>query len=203
MDPNARNQQAADAGAIDLRLSEISQLFQSMDPSPVTDRELDARAEDYIVDWATELPRQAALKLTIHLPEPPGLADAQDTIAQSIQNFFRYRAGQIARQHRELIRQGWKDLAIGLVFLFTCLLAARLLNDIPDRTLIAVLRESLIIGGWVAMWRPLETFLYSRWPLRRRQALYERLARMQVQLRSGVAPGARSGALGRSPAAGS
>ena len=197
MTGNSQNRQAAgDAGvgAIDLRLTEIGQLFLSMDPSPVSDRDLDARAEDYIVNWASELPRHAVLTLTIHLPEPPRLPDAEAAVGQSIRNFFGYRAEQIARQHRELIRQGWKDLGIGLVFLFTCLLAARLLEGVPGQTFVAVLRESLIIGGWVAMWRPLETFLYSRWPLHRRQALYERLGRMKVQLRTGAAPGTRAGA---------
>ena len=34
--------------------------------------------------------------------------------------------------------------------------------------------------GWVAMWRPLEIFLYDWWPVRRLQVAYERLARMQT-----------------------
>jgi hypothetical protein len=25
---------------------------------------------------------------------------------------------------------------------------------------------SLVIGGWVAMWRPMEVFLYDWWPVR-------------------------------------
>ena len=32
-----------------------------------------------------------------------------------------------------------------------------------------VIRESLLIGGWVAMWRPLEVFLYDWWPISARQ----------------------------------
>ena len=167
---------------MDLRLTEIAQLFHSLDPTPFPDRDLDSRAEDFIVDWAAELPRQAALTLTIHLSQAPQLPDPERTITQSIRNYFGYRAEQTARQYRELIRQGWKDLGIGLVFLFTCLLSARMLEAVPGQTFVAVLRESLIIGGWVAMWRPLETFLYSRWPLRRRQQLFERLGRMQVRL---------------------
>jgi hypothetical protein len=44
----------------------------------------------------------------------------------------------------------------------------------------AVLHESLVIGGWVAMRRPLEIFLYDWWPVRREVKLYRRLARMQT-----------------------
>jgi hypothetical protein len=45
-----------------------------------------------------------------------------------------------------------------------------------------VLRESLLIGGWVAMWRPLEVFLYDWWPIRAEARLYDRLAAMPVRL---------------------
>jgi hypothetical protein len=29
-----------------------------------------------------------------------------------------------------------------------------------------IIRESLLIGGWVAMWRPMEILLYDWWPIR-------------------------------------
>ena len=62
------------------------------------------------------------------------------------------------------------------------LFGAQLLSSIEDGTLIAILRESLLIGGWVAMWRPMEIFLYERWPGKRQQELYTRLSNMQVKL---------------------
>jgi hypothetical protein len=40
----------------------------------------------------------------------------------------------------------------------------------------------VIIGGWVAMWRPLEIFLYDWWPLARRQRMFDKLARARVSL---------------------
>ena len=45
-----------------------------------------------------------------------------------------------------------------------------------------VFRESLLIGGWVAMWRPLEVFLYDWWPIRAEARLFDRLAAMPVRL---------------------
>jgi hypothetical protein len=46
-----------------------------------------------------------------------------------------------------------------------------------------ILRESLTIGGWVSMWRPLEIFLYDWWPIRREAQLSDRLAAMPVRIR--------------------
>jgi hypothetical protein len=46
----------------------------------------------------------------------------------------------------------------------------------------ALLRESLLIGGWVAMWRPMEIFLYDWWPIRAEGKLYDRLSVMPVRI---------------------
>jgi len=41
-------------------------------------------------------------------------------------------------------------------------------------------RKGEFIAGWAAMWRPMETFLFDWWPLRRECRFYERLARARV-----------------------
>jgi len=45
-----------------------------------------------------------------------------------------------------------------------------------------LLRESLLIGGWVAMWRPLEIFLYNWWPILDEARLFDRLSAMPVRV---------------------
>ena len=45
-----------------------------------------------------------------------------------------------------------------------------------------MLREGLVIGGWVAMWRPLEVFLYDWWPIRAEIRLFDRLSEMPVRI---------------------
>jgi hypothetical protein len=46
-----------------------------------------------------------------------------------------------------------------------------------------VVREGLTVAGWVAMWRPMEIFLYSWWPLAGDRRLYDRLSQMRVSVR--------------------
>ena len=167
---------------IELRLNDINQMFNSMDPTPFPEKELDTDAEDFIVSWATELPRSEPLSLIIHLAKAPDKDKEELAINDAIRNFFNYRANQAAWRNRQLLREGWKNLGIGLVFLAVCLFGAQLLSGIEGGTLIAILRESLLIGGWVAMWRPMEMFLYERWPGKRKQELYTRLGKMQVKL---------------------
>jgi len=178
------NQQhpAAVGRGIELRLHDINQLFNSMDPSPFREKDLDLQAEEFIVEWAREISRHDPLFLTIHLGKTLETGMTAQTIAESVRNHFRYRAEQAARQDQKLLREGWKNLVIGLTFLSLCLFLAQFLGRYGGNTFIAILKEGLIIGGWVAMWRPMEIFLYSRWPIKRMQNLYTRLSNMEVRL---------------------
>jgi len=45
-----------------------------------------------------------------------------------------------------------------------------------------LLKESLLIGGWVAMWRPMQIFLYEWWPIVRRGRIYRNLGRAIVNV---------------------
>jgi hypothetical protein len=63
-----------------------------------------------------------------------------------------------------------------------CLLASKLLLGGEAGTWAAVLRESLTIAGWVAMWRPMQIYLYDWWPVRRRGRVYSKLSRMRVEV---------------------
>jgi hypothetical protein len=44
--------------------------------------------------------------------------------------------------------------------------------------------EGLLIVGWVALWRPLEVFLYEWWPIRQRQRRFQYIATMPMEVRS-------------------
>jgi hypothetical protein len=47
-----------------------------------------------------------------------------------------------------------------------------------------MMEQGLFILGWVALWRPLEIFLYDWWPLARRIRLLGRLSNATVEIRS-------------------
>jgi hypothetical protein len=57
------------AEVIELRVNDIGQLFQSLDPFPFRERDLDKEAEEYIVSWARELSNDQPIKIIVHLPE--------------------------------------------------------------------------------------------------------------------------------------
>lgn len=166
---------------IELRLRNSMALFNSMDPSPFKEKDLDAAAEEFIVSWAREHPANVPLVLRVHLEDKPA-DDPAPLLSESVHNYFRYRSDMLDRDFRQLMKQARTSLLIGLSFLAVCLVVSRYLLPEDGNTLTNFLRESLIIAGWVAMWRPIELYLYDWWPLRRKGQLYQRLAGMAVEV---------------------
>jgi hypothetical protein len=62
--------QAAKAPPIELKVTDLQQLFNTIDPSPFHERDLDADAEEFIVASAEERPKDAKLRLVIHFTQP-------------------------------------------------------------------------------------------------------------------------------------
>jgi hypothetical protein len=72
---------------------------------------------------------------------------------------------------------------IALVFLSASIAAGDAVASFLRKTRLAeIIREGLLIGGWVAMWRPLEVFLYDWWPIRAEARLFDRLSTMPVRI---------------------
>ena len=134
--------------------------------------------------WSREVPADAPLALLVHLDRPPGRADEAALLREAIHQFFAARAEEARRRLRHLFHLGRVSLAIGLAVLAACIGVAQLVVRWTGGTGVGqVLHESLLIGGWVAMWRPLEVFLYDWWPIRADVRLFHRLAAMPVRLR--------------------
>jgi hypothetical protein len=166
---------------INLKLRELSQLFNSMDPSPFLDRDLDDDAEEFIVSSARELQGAHNFELIVHLSTPPDVQRAAET-QHAVQHYFAARAELKDREFRLLLRRGHSVLLIGLLFLASCLVLSELATTFVPNKLGEVLHEGLIIAGWVAMWRPLEIYLYDWWPLRHEGLAFKRLSKMRVRV---------------------
>ena len=179
----ASSKSLSQEGVIQIRLRDAGQLFNSLDPSPFLEKDLDQEAEDYIVSWAREEPRHLPLTVLVHMPKKEIPRAEADDLGQALNNFFSYRADMAERERKELFRYGRAALSIGIPVLFGCLLANQLVPLwFGPGPLSKLFAESFLILGWVANWEPLEVTLYDWWPVVRRRNLYRRLATASVRL---------------------
>jgi len=171
-------------GRIELRLKELNQLFDSFDPAPFHEKDLDQDAEEFIVSWAREYPADTPLTFILHLPESQRASNPEETVSNAIKNYFTYRVSLARLELKRLLQQGRFSLVLGLLFLAACMGAREILRSFSFQAgWMLVIEEGLLIIGWVAMWKPLEILLYDWWPVRRRVRTYENLAKMKVEVR--------------------
>lgn len=166
---------------IELRIASLSELFNSMDPTPFHHRDLDRDAVEFLESWALEFPPASHFRIIVHTENMP-LDDPTPLVSEAIRNYFDYKSVLALRNLRLLLIEGRTSLVIGIGFLALCLLGADLLATFTTNTLLRLLKESLVIGGWVAMWRPLQIFLYEWWPIVRRRKIYRNLGHANVQV---------------------
>jgi len=113
------------------------------------------------------------------------VSDQVAMVRDAIHEFFRQRTLSASRRLSQLFRVGRTSLLIGVVFLTVAITLAGLVDRaLGGSQMSALIRESMVIGGWVAMWRPLEIFLYDWWPILAERKLFDRLSVAPVRITS-------------------
>lgn len=170
---------------IEMKLRGLNQLYNSLDPSPFHEKDLDDDADEFITSWAMEFPVHEPVALMVYLDQPCPDAESQQVLVDAIHYYYNHKADLKRRELRALLSRGRTSLLIGLAFLAVCMLLSQAISHMvgvghATQAWIAILGESLIIVGWVALWRPLEIFLYDWWPVRHMVRLYQKLSTMEV-----------------------
>lgn len=165
---------------IEIRLRDLRQLFHHLDPAPFREKDLDPAAEAYIEDAVREIGPRQACRLVVHLPAADFGSEDAKSLPTAISHYFEYRSRHSRLELRRMLRRGLASLVIGLAFLFACL---SLRNWLAGLGSFSMLDEGLLIIGWVALWRPVEIFLYDWWPILRQASRFASIARMPVEVR--------------------
>jgi hypothetical protein len=167
---------------IELRLQSLSQLYDSLDPSPFREKSLDRGVEAWLVECAEEHGPDRPLRLVVHAA--PEVLPQGEAVADAVHGHFRLALESAVRRHRARVRIHRFAMLIGLAVLAVTLALRRLIGDIGG-DLSNVLGEGLLILGWVALWRPAEYLLFDTWEQRQSRRVLARLATMPVELRAG------------------
>jgi hypothetical protein len=163
---------------IDIRLRELAQLYDSLDPSPFREKSLDRDAQAYLIECASEFPAKGEWRVLVH--GPAEMAVHVNDVAAAIHSHFEAMHDLGLRRHRRRARIARFAMLLGFSVLAAALLLRTLITGWPG-AVGEVLAEGLLILAWVALWRPAEIALFDQWESREQLRLLQRLAQVPVE----------------------
>lgn len=171
---------------VDVAVKNSRQLFNERDPAPFRERDLDENFVTYVLSSVQEFPLKTPMKLRIVIRDESDQAVEQTILREAVRAHFAYESKLTQAKLRERLRVGKWFFVIGLITLFACLSVSQFLGSLESSSKIwSIAREGFVIIGWVAMWRPVEVFLYDWWPLREQRLFLEKVAQMSLDVQCG------------------
>lgn len=170
---------------IDVRLRAAAQLFDGRDPAPFRERDLDPHAVEYLVGAVEEIPAREPLRVVLWILAPLPTELTPEVLQTAVREHFAHELGAVQRRLRRHLRRSQFTLLVAISVLIVFQALAEATSLLPPGTLRGVLREGLVITGWVALWRPLEAIFYDWWPLQDARRRLRRLVEAAVEVREG------------------
>lgn len=167
---------------IEVRVRSPQQLFDARDPAPFRERDLDDDFVEYITASARELPANGSLKIAIDVEEPEKELP-KDSIKEAIHEFFAYKIDLQRSDLRAFAKRAQLFLVLGALLLVALLSIAQNLPVASPPGALSILREGLVIFGWVSLWKPIELILFDWVPMLEKLRLYKRLLQADIDVR--------------------
>ncbi len=161
-------------------IKDIEQLFNSLDPSPFIEKDLDDDAAEYITSYFSEYSLKKKVKILIQIPKIQKDKFKEDEIKDAIRNYFSYQKTLEENNIEVKIKEGQQFMIIGLSFLTVCLLAREYFLSLETNIVWNMLAEAFQIFGWVAMWKPISNLLYDWWPMKQKQNIYDKISKSEI-----------------------
>jgi len=182
-EPNNLSHFGENIHLIEIKIKNINQLFNSLDPSPFLEKDLDDDAFEYIVSSVSEHPLKTKQRIILYLPKTNRKKVSEVEIKRSIHNYFEYKMILAERGIKLKLREGQFSFIVGLTFLITCLLVGEYIQSLGQNTWTYIAFEGLLIGGWVAMWKPISDILYEWWPIWKEKKIFRKISEMDIEFR--------------------
>lgn len=170
---------------IEVRISNIGQFYQMLDPSPDLEKDLNPATVEYLVETAEEMknPKEhvhVALYLEDSLYRN---AELKSRMEKSVAAYFTRQVDILEHKHRMAHKKARRNLVRGLLFVIICVAASVILTNFVNNPIVYAFGQSLTVIGWVALWNPAEFYLYLNREANEEISTMKRLAGASVSSR--------------------
>lgn len=179
---NSRYRNAQGKHWIEVRVKDAHRLFDQRDPAPFREKDLDENFVEYIYSSIREFSVATPIKIIIYIEEIEYPTVSQKAIREAIHSYFGYQIDLQTRNIKSYWKRAQLFLLIGLFILIICIISAQNISVQSTPNLFSVLREGLIIFGWISIWKPIEVILFDWYPPFEKLRYYKKLHLAEIDI---------------------
>lgn len=169
-------------GVVSIHINNLRQFFNSLDPSPFRERDLDAKAAQFIETYANATNTRDPLIIRIFLDTEISKSEERETV-DAVRFYYETERDHAKVDLKSILREGQTSLLVGILIFIVCIAASASVETTSQSSWWSVtLTQSFTVLAWVALWKPIETVLYRWWPTFSRIRLLSRIAGATVQI---------------------
>lgn len=174
-----------DTATIELRVAHAGQLLVRHEATSFRAQRIDDEATAWLLDAVRAAPRGAPLRVVIRVVAEADDDDTTRALTDAVRAQMTWERERVQRQLQAHARSTRFQMTLGAVLLVGFLSLAEVVSVTPVGHLRQIVREGLVIMGWVALWRPLEALLYDWWPLVASRRAIDRVLHGELSVRYG------------------
>lgn len=164
---------------VNIEVRDTGQLYEGYGYRNSEYKTLNRELERYILANVScyELKKNLRLIINVMANNGRNKADISET---DIHSHFFIREEEAKQELEQLVKQWRINMLIGILFLVLCLILVEIFAPFSYINVIKIIKESLMIIGWVALWEPVTFLLFGWRALKRRNLYYRKLCCIPV-----------------------
>lgn len=167
---------------IEVRVKSPYQLFDARDPAPFRERDLDDDFVKYITTAVREFSHKTPVLIKIHIVDEESKELPHEEVREAINSYWTYQIELFERELQIFFKRAQLFMLIGICVLVLCITVAQSITVPEPAGLLGVLREGIVIFGWVSVWKPIELLLFDWYPIFENVRLYRKLLATEVNI---------------------
>jgi hypothetical protein len=173
-----------DRGAyvIEIRIRNLDELFNPMDPSPIPERDINDSIVKKLYDEVIIFPKETPVDVHLFLPKGwKRIKNLETNIRAAMTRHFEYTSLSSRLHMRRRLKKGVRTLFVGLCLFLGFITASTLTTMLYEgNVILRIVSEGFFVLSWVSLWKPIETLFYEWLPLFEDHKRYERIQKMNI-----------------------
>ncbi|ERI93965.1 hypothetical protein HMPREF1982_01273 [Clostridiales bacterium oral taxon 876 str. F0540] len=169
-----------DMTELNIAVKNTEEIYQQFGYSSINENTISKDFEEYILGCVKNYPLEEKVKIVIHIRKKD--EKELDSLDDHIHKHFCNKLADIELSLKQQFKE-WKiNMTIGILFLVLCLVLVQVLEAFQHINFMKIIKEGLIIIGWVALWEPVTFILFSWRNLRRDRLYYKKLCSIPISV---------------------